>query len=81
MRKLTTALLILLLLPVTLWTIGAIWFDGPLPGIGNGFLAFFWVILLAFAVSRSKKIRLRFLGWLVMFLVVFIPWSFKKPST
>ena len=81
MRKLTTALLILLLLPVTLWTLGAIWFDGPLPGIGNGFLAFFWVILLAFAVSRSKKTRLRFLGWLAMFLVVFIPWSFKKPSS
>lgn len=80
LKKIWIGLLLFILFPITLWTIGAIWFDGPLPGIGNGFLAVFWVILLVFAVTRSKRFRLRFTGWLVMFLVVFIPWSFKKPS-
>lgn len=80
LRKIATVLLILLLFPVTLWTLGAIYFDGPLSRAGNILLAVFWVILLAFAVTRSKKTGVRFLAWLGMFLVVLVPWSLKKPS-
>ncbi|RYD35891.1 MAG: hypothetical protein EOP87_06500 [Verrucomicrobiaceae bacterium] len=80
LRNLSGALLVFFLFPVTLWTVGAIWFDGPLPGVGNGLLAVFWVILLAFAITRSKKLRLRFAGWLLMFLAVLVPWLFKKPG-
>ena len=79
-RKLLFALLVFLLTPVTLWTLGAIYFDGPLGGIGNILIAAFWLILLAFAVTRSRKTGVRFFAWLCLFLAVFIPWSFKKPS-
>ena len=79
-RKLFFALLVFLLTPVTLWTLGAIYFDGPLGHIGNILIAAFWFILLAFAVTRSRKTGVRFLAWLGMFLVVLIPWLLKKPS-
>ena len=79
-RKLLFALLVFLLTPVTFWTLGAIYFDGPLGGIGNILIAAFWLILLAFAVTRSRKTGVRFFAWLCLFLAVFIPWSFKKPS-
>jgi len=79
-RKLLFALIVFLLTPVTLWTLGAIYYDGPLGRIGNVLIAIFWLILLTFAVTRSRKTGARFVGWLALFLVVFVPWSFKKPS-
>jgi hypothetical protein len=80
LRNVSGALLVFILFPLTLWTVGAIWFDGPLPGPGNGLLALFWLVLLAFAVTRSTQLRMRFVGWLAMFLAVLIPWLLKKPS-
>lgn len=80
LRKLIFALLVFVLTPVTLWALGAIYFDGPLGPVGNILLAAFWVILLAFAVTRSRRTGLRFLAWLGLFLVVTVPWLLKKPS-
>lgn len=80
LRKLLIALLVLLLTPLTLWTLGAIFYDGPLAGPGNILLALFWLVLLGFTVTRFRRTRHRALAWLVLFLAVFIPWSLKKPS-
>ena len=80
LKRIPLAILLALLALITLWTLGAIFFDGPFPGTGNVVLVLLWLGLLAFAIWRWRKFKVRLLAWLSLFLVVFVPWLFKKPS-
>jgi len=64
----------------TLWTFGAIYFDAPLPGLGNLLLAVAWLAVLITGLRRVKGWRQRGSVWLAAFLLVMVPWWFKKPS-
>ena len=63
----------------TAWTFGAIYFDAPFPGVGNLCLALLWLAGLLFGFLRVRG-RKRLLVWLGAFLLVIIPWLFKKPQ-
>lgn len=80
LKRFLSAVLVALLALVSLWTFGAIFYDAPFPGVGNLVLALIWVGLLGFAICRWRRRRARLLAWLTLFLIVFIPWLFKKPS-
>ncbi|MEM7230263.1 MAG: DUF4105 domain-containing protein [Planctomycetota bacterium] len=69
------------LLVATLWTVGAIYFDGPAGrGLGNWILVGLWLGLLLAMLIRFRGARRKSLAWLACILLVVIPWSFIRPS-
>jgi len=80
MKKAGVAALVAVLAGLTLWSFGAIHFDAPFPGWPNTLLAVLWLALLLCALQFFRKPSRRFTAWLVLWLLVWIPWSLKKPS-
>ena len=59
----------------SLWTYGAIYFDGPAGiGPGNQVLAISWVLATAALMIRFRRQRKWLPVWLICFAVVLIPW-------
>ena len=79
-RKFGLILLSVFLGIVSLWTIGAIYYDGPFSGAPNAALSLLWLGLLIAGLSRFRKTKQRLCIWLAAFLVVFLPWLAKSPS-
>lgn len=73
-------LLRLLLLLVTLWCFGAVYFDGPFPGTGNLALAILWAVLTICLLLRVPAGRYSCLSLAGCIALVIVPWSFKRPS-
>ncbi|MCW1886239.1 DUF4105 domain-containing protein [Luteolibacter flavescens] len=73
------SLRLLMLLP-GLWCLGAIHFDGPLPGGGNIVLTILWVALAVFLMLRARTRRDRGLSYAAVLSLVILPWLCKRPS-
>jgi hypothetical protein len=73
-------LLRLALLFPALWTFGAVYFDGPLPGGGNLVLGILWIALTVFLLLRARSMRDRWLSFAGCLALAMVPWSFKQPS-
>lgn len=69
-----------LCLLATLWTFGAIYFDGPFPGTGNLLLGLLWLLLGTVLILRSKTSARRWLAFAGILALAIIPWLFKQPS-
>jgi len=80
LEKAGVAALVVVLSAVTVWSVGAIHFDGPFPGWTNTLLAGLWLALLVGALKFFKSPARRLAAWFALWLVVVIPWSLKKPS-
>ena len=65
---------------VILWTLGAVYFDGPFPGIANFLLGVLWMLLLGVIFLLSRSSRQRGLGFAFALAIVIVPWLFKRPS-
>lgn len=59
-----------------LWAFGAIWFDFP----GGKVIAFVWLSATIAARVGFRKWRRPALVWPVLFLLVWLPWVFIRPS-
>lgn len=65
---------------MVLWTFGAVYFDGPLPGAGNLALGILWLLLSAIMLFRGKTKSRRGLVFAGAMAIVIVPWLCKRPS-
>lgn len=63
-----------------LWCLGAVYFDGPLPGGWNLAIATLWLAAATALFLRARTERDRWLSVAGCLSAVVIPWSFKRPS-
>jgi hypothetical protein len=80
LKKSAATLGITALFLLTLWTFGAIHFDGPWPGLANTTLAITWLATLWIALTRFRHPAKRLAAWLAIWAIAIIPWSLKRPS-
>lgn len=65
----------------TLWTFGAVYFNGPFSErAGNLVLAVFWLAVIGFLMWRIKSSLYKYGAWLGLHAVVLVPWAMISPS-
>lgn len=65
----------------TLWTFGAVYYNGPFGWkAANFILGLIWLVVSVLLIRKNKRPLLRYPVWMACLAMVLIPWSLISPS-